>query len=63
MTEEEFLDAQDEYGEDAFQANIGAEAIREMLAAIDLEAEAREAARGPRRGHLRGSSPRRSSSG
>jgi DNA-directed RNA polymerase subunit beta' len=40
MTEEEFLDAQDAYGSDAFQANIGAEAIREMLAAIDLEAEA-----------------------
>jgi DNA-directed RNA polymerase subunit beta' len=40
MTEEEFLDAQDAYGADAFQANIGAEAIREMLAAIDLEAEA-----------------------
>ena len=40
MSEEEFLDAQDAYGADAFQANIGAEAIREMLAAIDLEAEA-----------------------
>jgi DNA-directed RNA polymerase subunit beta' len=36
MTEEEFLDAQDQYGADAFTANIGAEAIREMLAAIDL---------------------------
>ncbi|MEP5759489.1 MAG: DNA-directed RNA polymerase subunit beta' [Litoreibacter sp.] len=40
MSEEEFLDAQDAYGMDAFTANIGAEAIREMLAAIDLEAEA-----------------------
>jgi hypothetical protein len=40
MSEEEFLDAQDAYGSDAFQANIGAEAIREMLAAIDLESEA-----------------------
>ncbi|MEO0862933.1 MAG: DNA-directed RNA polymerase subunit beta' [Pseudomonadota bacterium] len=40
MSEEEFMDAQDAYGADAFQANIGAEAIREMLAAIDLEAEA-----------------------
>ncbi|MBI1415896.1 MAG: DNA-directed RNA polymerase subunit beta' [Limimaricola sp.] len=40
MTEEEFLDAQDAYGIDAFTANIGAEAIREMLAAIDLDAEA-----------------------
>jgi len=40
MSEEEFMDAQDTYGMDAFTANIGAEAIREMLAAIDLEAEA-----------------------
>ncbi|MFN4157910.1 MAG: DNA-directed RNA polymerase subunit beta' [Gemmobacter sp.] len=40
MTEEEFLDAQDQYGADAFTANIGAEAIREMLAAIDLQATA-----------------------
>ncbi|WP_210529102.1 DNA-directed RNA polymerase subunit beta' [Rubellimicrobium arenae] len=40
LTEEQFLDAQDQYGADAFQANIGAEAIREMLAAIDLEGEA-----------------------
>ncbi len=37
MTEEEFLDAQDQYGADAFTANIGAEAIREMLQAIDLQ--------------------------
>ena len=40
MTEEDFLDAQDQYGADAFTANIGAEAIREMLAAIDLETTA-----------------------
>ncbi|OWJ80786.1 MULTISPECIES: DNA-directed RNA polymerase subunit beta' [Haematobacter] len=40
MTEEEFLDAQDQYGADAFTANIGAEAIREMLAAIDLASTA-----------------------
>ncbi len=40
MTEEEFMDAQDAYGMDAFTANIGAEAIREMLAQIDLESEA-----------------------
>ncbi|WP_298911347.1 DNA-directed RNA polymerase subunit beta' [uncultured Aliiroseovarius sp.] len=42
MTEEEFMDAQDTYGMDAFTANIGAEAIREMLSAIDLEAEAEQ---------------------
>ncbi len=40
MTEEEYMDAQDVYGMDAFTANIGAEAIREMLSMIDLEAEA-----------------------
>ncbi len=40
LTEEEFMDAQDQYGMDAFTANIGAEAIREMLSMIDLEAEA-----------------------
>ena len=42
MTEEEFLDAQDQYGADAFTANIGAEAIREMLSQIDLEATAEQ---------------------
>src|SRR5574339_1229979 len=42
MTEEEFLDAQDQYGADAFTAAIGAEAIREMLAAIDLDATAEQ---------------------
>ena len=42
LTEEEYLDAQDQYGADAFTANIGAEAIREMLAAIDLEATAEQ---------------------
>ncbi|MCW1934809.1 DNA-directed RNA polymerase subunit beta' [Pararhodobacter zhoushanensis] len=40
MTEEEFLDAQDTFGSDSFTAGIGAEAIREMLTAIDLQAEA-----------------------
>ncbi len=37
LTEEEYLDAQDQYGADAFTANIGAEAIREMLQNIDLQ--------------------------
>ena len=36
------MDAQDTFGMDAFTANIGAEAIREMLAAIDLESEAEQ---------------------
>ncbi len=38
LSEEEYLEALDLYGEDSFTAMIGAEAIREMLAAIDLEA-------------------------
>ena len=42
MNEEEFLDAQDIYGMDAFTANIGAEAIREMLSLINLEGEAEQ---------------------
>ena len=42
MTEEEFMDAQDQFGDDSFTAGIGAEAIREMLAAIDLDAEAEQ---------------------
>ncbi|GLK76137.1 DNA-directed RNA polymerase subunit beta' [Methylopila jiangsuensis] len=37
LTEEEYLHAQDEYGEDAFTAQIGAEAIQSMLRALDLE--------------------------
>jgi DNA-directed RNA polymerase subunit beta' len=37
LTEEEYQDAVDEYGEDSFQAGIGAEAIRDMLKEIDLE--------------------------
>jgi len=39
LTEEELLTAQDEYGEDGFQAGIGAEAIRKLLEEMDLEAE------------------------
>ena len=39
LTEEELLEAQDEYGEDAFTAGIGAEAIREILETMDLQAE------------------------
>ena len=37
LSEDEYQDAVDEYGEDAFQTGIGAEAIRGMLAEIDLE--------------------------
>ncbi len=36
LSEEEYFDAQDQYGEDAFTAGIGAEALRQMLKRIDL---------------------------
>jgi DNA-directed RNA polymerase subunit beta' len=39
MTEDELLDAQDQYGEDAFSAGIGAEAVRIMLESLDLVGE------------------------
>ncbi|MBB3764230.1 DNA-directed RNA polymerase subunit beta' [Sphingomicrobium lutaoense] len=39
LTEDELLEAQDEYGEDAFSAGIGAEAVRTMLMDLDLEQE------------------------
>src|SRR6201989_1118746 len=37
LNEDEFYKAQDDYGNDSFTAEIGAEAIRKLLAAIDLE--------------------------
>ncbi|MGK6355951.1 DNA-directed RNA polymerase subunit beta' [Sphingomonas sp. DT-207] len=42
LTEDELLDAQDEYGEDAFSAGIGAEAVKIMLMDLDLEGEREE---------------------
>ncbi|MFN3388299.1 MAG: DNA-directed RNA polymerase subunit beta', partial [Allosphingosinicella sp.] len=39
LTEDELLSAQDEYGEDAFSAGIGAEAVKQMLNDLDLEGE------------------------
>ncbi|WP_260482335.1 DNA-directed RNA polymerase subunit beta' [Sphingomicrobium flavum] len=39
LTEDELLEAQDEYGEDAFSAGIGAEAVKQMLMDLDLEQE------------------------
>ncbi len=39
LSEQEYLDHQDEYGEDGFHAGIGAEALREILSAINLEEE------------------------
>ena len=37
LSEDEYLKAQEQYGADSFTAQIGAEAIREMLKALDLE--------------------------
>jgi DNA-directed RNA polymerase subunit beta' len=37
LSEDDYLRAQDEYGQDSFTAMIGAEAIREILKALDLE--------------------------
>src|SRR4028119_1911384 len=39
LNEDELLEAQDEYGEDAFSAGIGAEAVQKMLEDLDLEGE------------------------
>ncbi|MED5358614.1 MAG: DNA-directed RNA polymerase subunit beta', partial [Pseudomonadota bacterium] len=39
LSDDEFYDAQDEFGADAFTAKIGAEALQDMLMSIDLEAE------------------------
>ena len=39
LSEEQYQRAVDEYGEDAFQVGIGAEALRDILQAIDVEEE------------------------
>ena len=39
LNEDEYIDAIDEYGVDGFEAKIGAEALLDMLLAIDLETE------------------------
>ena len=39
LSEEDFIDAQDEYGAENFTAKIGAEAIQDMLGALELEKE------------------------
>ncbi|MGE8141563.1 DNA-directed RNA polymerase subunit beta' [Novosphingobium sp. NPDC080210] len=39
LTEDELYEYQDEYGEDAFSAGIGAEAVKHMLMSLDLEQE------------------------
>ncbi|MBL8530198.1 MAG: DNA-directed RNA polymerase subunit beta' [Hyphomonadaceae bacterium] len=42
LTEEDYIRAQEEYGEDSFTAMIGAEAVRELLMALNLEKEAEQ---------------------
>ena len=37
LSEEEFMNAQDEYGEENFRAGIGAEALKEILQNVNLE--------------------------
>jgi DNA-directed RNA polymerase subunit beta' len=39
LSEEEYIEAQDEYGVDSFTASIGAEALRDMLQSIELKEE------------------------
>ena len=39
LSEEEYMDAQDEYGDEAFEAMIGAEALQKILSEMDLEEE------------------------
>ena len=53
LSEDEYLKAQDEYGADSFTAKIGAEAIRDMLKALDLEKLAGRPARRDRASRLR----------
>ncbi|MGI5918768.1 MAG: DNA-directed RNA polymerase subunit beta' [Christensenellales bacterium] len=42
LTDKEFREAQEEYGEDAFVAKMGAEGIKDLLKDIDLEKTSRE---------------------
>ncbi|MEM7522973.1 MAG: DNA-directed RNA polymerase subunit beta', partial [Pseudomonadota bacterium] len=42
LSEEQYMAAQEEYGEDAFEAMIGAEALQLMLRRLDLETEKTE---------------------
>ncbi|USO01911.1 MAG: DNA-directed RNA polymerase subunit beta' [Alphaproteobacteria bacterium] len=39
LTEQEYWDAQDQFGEDTFKAGIGAEALKELLSNISLKKE------------------------
>ncbi|HXV25662.1 MAG TPA: DNA-directed RNA polymerase subunit beta' [Alphaproteobacteria bacterium] len=39
LSEDQYFNAQDEFGQDAFTASIGAEALKQMLSALDMERE------------------------
>jgi len=39
LSEDQYMKAQDDFGEDSFTASIGAEAIQQILSSLDLEAE------------------------
>src|SRR5512145_229655 len=39
LSEEQYFNAQDEFGQDAFTASIGAEALKMMLSTIEMESE------------------------
>jgi DNA-directed RNA polymerase subunit beta' len=39
LSEEQYFNAQDEFGQDAFTASIGAEALKMMLSALEMETE------------------------
>ena len=53
LTEEQYNQAVEEFGQDSFTAGIGAEAIRELLTGMDLPQAPRPAAPGDRRGDHR----------
>jgi len=42
ISEDQYIDYQDEYGEDSFSASIGAEAVEQILQNIDLVAESNQ---------------------
>jgi DNA-directed RNA polymerase subunit beta' len=42
LSEEEYFDLQDEFGEGEFEAKIGAEALKQMLEGLDMEEERQE---------------------
>jgi len=42
LSEEDMLDAQDKFGEEAFTAKIGAEAIKQILSEMDIEDEGKK---------------------